>query len=143
MTTRPLPRPTIKALPRLTAPSHEALIARRQRRTRPGAIAIAARHSPPAARPRSGSPRCWRTFSPRPGQYEAAEFHFRWLVEDDPGPANRARNTAPALRRIAPLKAFRLFSRGPSFRPFVPSTKHFNRGTVGDIVSVWISAISS
>jgi len=103
----------------------EALIARRQGDT-PGAIARLRdilRQRPDLVPVR----RLLANLLAETGQYEAAEFHFRRLVEDDPVPANRAGYTA-ALRRIAALKPFGFSA---SFA-FVPST-NINRGTSSEI----------
>jgi len=103
----------------------EVLIARRQGDT-PGAIArlrniLRARPDLVPVR------RLLANLLAETGQYEAAEFHFRRLIEDDPVAANRAGYTR-ALRRIAALKPFGLSA---SFA-FVPST-NINRGTASDI----------
>lgn len=63
------------------------------------------------------------------GQYEAAEFHLRRLLEDDPVPQNRAAYNR-ALRQIAALRPYG-FSASLAV---VPST-NINRGTGSDIFS--------
>ena len=61
------------------------------------------------------------------GQYEAAEFHFRRLLEDDPD--NRAVYNR-AIRTISGLKPFGF----TASLAFVPST-NINRGTLNEIFS--------